>query len=48
MPQQLILYDTTLRDGSQSEGISFSAEDKINIAKRLDQFGMDYIELISQ
>lgn len=44
MPQQLILYDTTLRDGSQSEGISFSAEDKINIAKHLDQFGMDYIE----
>ncbi|NIA31719.1 MAG: citramalate synthase, partial [Actinobacteria bacterium] len=44
MPQQLILYDTTLRDGSQSEGISFSAEDKINIAKHLDRFGMDYIE----
>jgi len=44
MPEQLILYDTTLRDGSQSEGISFSAEDKIKIAQRLDDFGMDYIE----
>jgi len=38
------LYDTTLRDGSQHEGISFSAEDKIKIAKKLDDFGVDYIE----
>ena len=44
MPQSLILYDTTLRDGNQSEGISYSAEDKIRIAQRLDKFGMDYIE----
>jgi 2-isopropylmalate synthase len=44
MPQSLILYDTTLRDGNQSEGISYSAEDKIRIAQRLDEFGMDYIE----
>ncbi len=44
MPGRLLLYDTTLRDGSQSEGILFSAEDKIKIAKRLDDFGMDYIE----
>lgn len=44
MPDQLIIYDTTLRDGSQSEGISFSAQDKIRIAKHLDRFGMDYIE----
>ncbi|HPG41625.1 MAG TPA: citramalate synthase [bacterium] len=44
MPGRLVLYDTTLRDGSQSEGILFSAEDKIKIAKRLDDFGMDYIE----
>ena len=44
MPQSLILYDTTLRDGNQSEGISYSAEDKIRIARRLDAFGMDYIE----
>ena len=38
------IYDTTLRDGSQGEGISYSVEDKIRIAKRLDEFGMDYIE----
>ena len=38
------LYDTTLRDGAQSEGISFSVEDKIKIASRLDEFGVDYIE----
>ncbi len=38
------IYDTTLRDGSQGEGISFSVEDKIRIAKRLDAFGIDYIE----
>ncbi len=38
------LYDTTLRDGSQSEGISFSVEDKLKIAARLDEFGMHYIE----
>jgi 2-isopropylmalate synthase len=44
MSEQLLLYDTTLRDGSQSEGISFSALDKIRIAKHLDHFGMDYIE----
>lgn len=44
MPQTLIIYDTTLRDGNQSEGISYSAEDKIRIARRLDEFGVDYIE----
>ncbi len=44
MPEQLIIYDTTLRDGSQSEGISFSALDKIMIAQRLDDFGVNYIE----
>ena len=37
------LYDTTLRDGAQSEGISFSIEDKIKIATRLDEFGIHYI-----
>ncbi|RPI06500.1 MAG: citramalate synthase [Ignavibacteriae bacterium] len=42
--QQLFLYDTTLRDGTQGEEISFSAEDKIKIAKRLDAFGISYIE----
>jgi 2-isopropylmalate synthase len=38
------LFDTTLRDGSQSENISFSAEDKIHIAQKLDEFGIHYIE----
>lgn len=38
------LYDTTLRDGTQGEGISLSVEDKVKIAIRLDQFGMDFIE----
>ncbi|HHX38739.1 MAG TPA: citramalate synthase [Armatimonadetes bacterium] len=37
-------YDTTLRDGAQAEGISFSLEDKLKIAARLDRFGVDYIE----
>lgn len=35
---------TTLRDGTQGEGISFSVTDKLRIAQRLDEFGMDYIE----
>lgn len=38
------IYDTTLRDGSQGEGISLSVEDMIKIALRLDQAGFDYIE----
>ena len=38
------IYDTTLRDGSQGEGITYSVEDKIRIARRLDEFGMDMIE----
>ena len=42
--QQIYLYDTTLRDGTQGEDVSFSAEDKIKIAKRLDAFGVSYIE----
>ena len=42
--QRIEIYDTTLRDGSQGEGISYSVEDKIRIARRLDEFGMDYIE----
>ena len=41
---QVKLYDTTLRDGSQAEGVSFSADDKVRIAKKLDEFGIDYIE----
>ena len=38
------LYDTTLRDGAQSEGVSFSVMDKIRIAKKLDEIGVHYIE----
>ena len=38
------IYDTTLRDGSQAEGISFTVEDKIRIAQKLDEIGAHYIE----
>ena len=41
---QVTLYDTTLRDGAQGEGIHFSLADKLRIAQRLDAFGMTYIE----
>ncbi|RNB80418.1 citramalate synthase [Brevibacillus nitrificans] len=44
MESKVYLYDTTLRDGTQGEGISLSVEDKIKIALRLDQFGIDFIE----
>jgi 2-isopropylmalate synthase len=40
----LTLYDTTLRDGTQGEGINFSLLDKLRIAEKLDAFGMHYIE----
>lgn len=41
---KVLIYDTTLRDGTQGEGISFSVTDKLQIAERLDLFGVDYIE----
>jgi len=41
---RIAVYDTTLRDGTQGENVSFSVEDKIAIARRLDEFGIDYIE----
>jgi len=42
--RKVLLYDTTLRDGSQSEGISYSVTDKVRIAKELDILGIHYIE----
>ncbi|MCS6863282.1 MAG: citramalate synthase, partial [Abditibacteriales bacterium] len=44
LPKRVELYDTTLRDGAQAEGVSFTVEDKIKIARQLDEFGMHYIE----
>ncbi len=44
MTSQVQLYDTTLRDGAQSEGISFSVVDKLHIAQKLDELGIHYIE----
>ena len=41
---RIAIYDTTLRDGTQGENVNFSVEDKIRIAHRLDEFGIDYIE----
>ncbi|HMP73612.1 MAG TPA: citramalate synthase [Kiritimatiellia bacterium] len=42
--KRIEIYDTTLRDGAQGEGISFSGPGKIKIARLLDEFGVDYIE----
>ncbi len=42
--KRVSVYDTTLRDGTQGEGVSFSSQDKIRIAHKLDEFGVDYIE----
>lgn len=42
--QEVILYDTTLRDGCQAEDISFTVEDRIRIARKLDELGIHYIE----
>ncbi|WP_078428591.1 citramalate synthase [Alkalihalobacterium alkalinitrilicum] len=42
--QKVFLYDTTLRDGTQGEGVSLSVEDKLKIAKKLDELGIHYIE----
>ena len=42
--QKIQIYDTTLRDGSQGEGVSFSLQDKLLIAERLDEMGFDFIE----
>jgi 2-isopropylmalate synthase len=42
--KKIQIYDTTLRDGSQGENLSFSMEDKLHIVKKLDDLGIDYIE----
>ena len=44
MESEVEIYDTTLRDGSQGEGINFSVLDKLRIAEKLDAFGVHYIE----
>src|SRR5215831_12890954 len=41
---KIFTFDTTLRDGTQGEAVSFSVEDKLIIAQKLDEFGIDYIE----
>lgn len=42
--QRIVLYDTTLRDGCQSEDVAFTLEDKLLVAQQLDNFGIRYIE----
>ena len=42
--QKIKIFDSTLRDGAQAEGISFSLQDKLNIVTKLDKLGIDYIE----
>ncbi len=44
MTERLYIYDTTLRDGAQMEGVDFTAADKVAITEMLDQLGIDYIE----
>ncbi|MFW6115251.1 MAG: citramalate synthase [Thermodesulfobacteriota bacterium] len=44
MEEQIFIYDTTLRDGTQGEKIGFSAEEKLRIAQRLAELGIHYIE----
>ena len=41
---RIYTFDTTLRDGTQGEAVSFSVDDKLIITQKLDDFGIDYIE----
>jgi 2-isopropylmalate synthase len=42
--RRVYIFDSTLRDGAQARGISFSLSDKLNMLKLLDSLGIDYIE----
>jgi len=42
--KEIVVFDTTLRDGTHGEKVPFSVEDKLRIARKLDAFGIDYIE----
>lgn len=44
MTNRIEIYDTTLRDGSQGEGVNFSVDDKCRVTEQLDAFGVDFIE----
>src|SRR5260370_40805354 len=44
MSERIEIYDTTLRDGAQGEGVNFSVADKCRIAEHLDALGFDFIE----
>ena len=44
MTDRIFLYDTTLRDGAQTQGVDFSVDDKLTIAHALDALKVDYIE----
>ncbi|MEC8329989.1 MAG: citramalate synthase, partial [Verrucomicrobiota bacterium] len=44
MSTKIKIYDTTLRDGTQGEGVSFTVAAKLRVAEKLDQFGIDFIE----
>jgi 2-isopropylmalate synthase len=41
---RIYTFDTTLRDGTQGEAVSFSVDDKLLVARKLDELGIDYIE----
>jgi 2-isopropylmalate synthase len=44
LPNRVAIYDTTLRDGTQAEGIAFSSDDKVRVAQKLDALGVHYLE----
>ena len=44
--EKIYIFDTTLRDGAQTEGVDFSLEDKNKIANALSNIGIDYIEVV--